>query len=226
MDISAPPNCSTEALENALRMEREFIQRVLLGPQRGNLTVIGHLMENSAQNQSPNLPMPFGGCAPNWQNSRIQQQQQQIGTVETRQNTDGMTKLVEGTNLAEEWQKILARPRRRLTGCRVCGRHSQYCYYGAKCCESCKQFFRRSVAKQIRFTCFGDQKCQINEEGIRCRGCRLEKCLMAGMDPKMVNAEQNESHAQFLAWLEQRKRSAIMRTEEVLIYQQNQQQRN
>ncbi|KAL3112614.1 hypothetical protein niasHT_017981 [Heterodera trifolii] len=99
------------------------------------------------------------------------------------------------------------RPKCQLSNCKICGRQCLYSFYGVKSCESCKQFFRRVVTKQILFTCprrngFGNMA--------KCRGCRLDKCLMAGMNPTLINVPQSDKFKQFLANLEKRKRSAML----------------
>ncbi|KAL3083886.1 hypothetical protein niasHT_036457 [Heterodera trifolii] len=72
---------------------------------------------------------------------------------------------------------------------------------------SCKQFFRRVVTKQILFTC--PRRNGIGNM-VKCRGCRLDKCLVAGMDPTMINVPQSDKFKQFLANLEKRKRSTML----------------
>uniref|UniRef100_A0A183C7R3 Nuclear receptor domain-containing protein n=1 Tax=Globodera pallida TaxID=36090 RepID=A0A183C7R3_GLOPA len=107
-------------------------------------------------------------------------------------------------------KKSVGRPKRPLSNCKVCGRPSLYCYYGVKCCESCKQFFHRVVAKQTLFNCFGRKRCRIEENWIRCRGCRLDKCLLVGMDPTKINVV-NDRFGHFLTILELRRRNVLER---------------
>ncbi|KAL3112621.1 hypothetical protein niasHT_017988 [Heterodera trifolii] len=73
--------------------------------------------------------------------------------------------------------------------------------------RSCKQFFRRVVTKQILLTCP-----RRNGVGnmVKCRGCRLDKCLVAGMDPTLINVPQSDKFKQFLANLENRKLSTML----------------
>jgi len=57
------------------------------------------------------------------------------------------------------------------------GRH-----YGAKSCEGCKGFFKRSIRKKLTYTCRGNQTCSVNKRHRnRCQYCRLQKCLIMGM---------------------------------------------
>ncbi|UYV67428.1 NR2C1 [Cordylochernes scorpioides] len=57
------------------------------------------------------------------------------------------------------------------------GRH-----YGAISCEGCKGFFKRSIRKQLGYTCRGSRDCEVNKHHRnRCQYCRLQKCLAMGM---------------------------------------------
>ena len=57
------------------------------------------------------------------------------------------------------------------------GRH-----YGAKSCEGCKGFFKRSIRKKLVYTCRGSRDCFVNKtHRNRCQYCRLQKCVMMGM---------------------------------------------
>ena len=57
------------------------------------------------------------------------------------------------------------------------GRH-----YGAISCEGCKGFFKRSIRKQLGYTCRGGKDCEVTKHHRnRCQYCRLQKCLSMGM---------------------------------------------
>ena len=57
------------------------------------------------------------------------------------------------------------------------GRH-----YGAISCEGCKGFFKRSIRKQLGYTCRGGKDCEVTKHHRnRCQYCRLQKCLTMGM---------------------------------------------
>ncbi|KAL3083892.1 hypothetical protein niasHT_036463 [Heterodera trifolii] len=45
---------------------------------------------------------------------------------------------------------------------------------------------------------------------VKCRGCRLDKCLVAGLDPTMINVPHSDKFKQFLANLKKRKMSAML----------------
>lgn len=57
------------------------------------------------------------------------------------------------------------------------GRH-----YGAVSCEGCKGFFKRSIRKNLVYTCRGSGECAINKlHRNRCQYCRLQRCIALGM---------------------------------------------
>lgn len=57
------------------------------------------------------------------------------------------------------------------------GRH-----YGAVSCEGCKGFFKRSIRKNLVYTCRSSGECAINKlHRNRCQYCRLQRCISLGM---------------------------------------------
>lgn len=74
--------------------------------------------------------------------------------------------------------------------CIVCGDKASGRHYGVVSCEGCKGFFKRSVRKNVKYTCLGSNSCIVNKTmRNRCQSCRWQKCLAAGMK---VEAVQNE----------------------------------
>ncbi|XP_004546172.1 nuclear receptor subfamily 2 group C member 2 isoform X1 [Maylandia zebra] len=66
--------------------------------------------------------------------------------------------------------------------CVVCGDKASGRHYGAVSCEGCKGFFKRSVRKNLTYSCRSKQDCVINKHHRnRCQFCRLRKCLKMGM---------------------------------------------
>lgn len=66
--------------------------------------------------------------------------------------------------------------------CAVCGDRSSGFHYGVQSCEGCKSFFKRTVQKQLHYTCVENMSCQIDKNNrIRCQFCRFQKCLSLGM---------------------------------------------
>lgn len=66
--------------------------------------------------------------------------------------------------------------------CVVCGDKSSGKHYGQFTCEGCKSFFKRSVRRNLSYTCRGNRNCPIDQHHRnQCQYCRLKKCLKMGM---------------------------------------------
>ncbi|XP_060930530.1 nuclear receptor subfamily 2 group C member 2 [Limanda limanda] len=75
--------------------------------------------------------------------------------------------------------------------CLVCGDKASGRHYGAVSCEGCKGFFKRSVRKNLSYSCRSKQDCVINKHHRnRCQFCRLSKCLKMGMKTDSVQSER------------------------------------
>ena len=78
-----------------------------------------------------------------------------------------------------------------LTGkCSVCSAPAApYPHYGAIVCFSDRAFFRRSIRR--KYDCLRTSGCQWVNDKLEtkywCKKCRLDKCLQAGMMPKLVD---------------------------------------
>ncbi|KPP77349.1 retinoic acid receptor beta 1'-like [Scleropages formosus] len=73
-------------------------------------------------------------------------------------------------------------PPRIYKPCFVCQDKSSGYHYGVSACEGCKGFFRRSVQKNMVYTCHRDKNCIINKvTRNRCQHCRLQRCFSVGM---------------------------------------------
>ncbi|ESO88110.1 hypothetical protein LOTGIDRAFT_126514 [Lottia gigantea] len=71
--------------------------------------------------------------------------------------------------------------------CVVCGDKSSGKHYGQYTCEGCKSFFKRSVRRNLNYTCRGNKNCPIDQHHRnQCQYCRLRKCLKAGMRREAV----------------------------------------
>ncbi|CAI2354971.1 unnamed protein product [Caenorhabditis sp. 36 PRJEB53466] len=69
--------------------------------------------------------------------------------------------------------------------CAICGNRA-FCYnYGVLTCNACKMFFRRVEVDKITYTCKFWNTCSDGLDGIsaekRCKACRFQRCLNAGM---------------------------------------------
>ncbi|XP_006000582.1 retinoic acid receptor alpha-B isoform X2 [Latimeria chalumnae] len=72
--------------------------------------------------------------------------------------------------------------------CFVCQDKSSGYHYGVSACEGCKGFFRRSIQKNMVYTCHRDKNCIINKvTRNRCQYCRLQKCFEVGMSKELRN---------------------------------------
>nr|XP_020471135.1 retinoic acid receptor beta-like isoform X3 [Monopterus albus] len=94
-------------------------------------------------------------------------------------------------------------PPRTYKPCFVCQDKSSGYHYGVSACEGCKTkyqyhhklsnchirgFFRRSVQKNMVYTCHRDRNCIINKiTRNRCQYCRLQRCFAVGMSKKLRN---------------------------------------
>lgn len=71
--------------------------------------------------------------------------------------------------------------------CVVCGDKSSGKHYGQFTCEGCKSFFKRSVRRNLTYTCRGNRNCPIDQHHRnQCQYCRLKKCLKSGMRREAV----------------------------------------
>jgi hypothetical protein len=69
-----------------------------------------------------------------------------------------------------------------VVDCVVCGDKSSGKHYGQFTCEGCKSFFKRSVRRNLSYTCRGNRDCPIDQHHRnQCQYCRLKKCLKVGM---------------------------------------------
>ncbi|XP_032671741.1 COUP transcription factor 2 isoform X2 [Odontomachus brunneus] len=71
--------------------------------------------------------------------------------------------------------------------CVVCGDKSSGKHYGQFTCEGCKSFFKRSVRRNLTYSCRGSRNCPIDQHHRnQCQFCRLKKCLKMGMRREAV----------------------------------------
>lgn len=84
-------------------------------------------------------------------------------------------------------------PPRVYKPCFVCQDKSSGYHYGVSACEGCKGFFRRSIQKNMIYTCHRDKSCVINKvTRNRCQYCRLQKCFEVGMSKESVRNDRNK----------------------------------
>ncbi|KAJ3600423.1 hypothetical protein NHX12_031406 [Muraenolepis orangiensis] len=84
-------------------------------------------------------------------------------------------------------------PPRIYKPCFVCQDKSSGYHYGVSACEGCKGFFRRSIQKNMAYTCHREKVCVINKvTRNRCQSCRLQKCLDVGMSKESVRNDRTK----------------------------------
>ncbi|CAG2099957.1 unnamed protein product [Medioppia subpectinata] len=78
--------------------------------------------------------------------------------------------------------------------CRICGDIACGFHFDALSCESCKSFFRRNALKDMDdIKCFLGRNCEITVGNRkRCKRCRLDKCLAAGMKTHLIYSRKHK----------------------------------
>ncbi|XP_060613985.1 COUP transcription factor 2-like [Anolis sagrei] len=80
--------------------------------------------------------------------------------------------------------------------CLVCGDKASGKHYGQFTCEGCKSFFKRSVRRNLSYTCRASRQCPVDQHHRnQCQHCRLTKCLKVGMRREAVQRGRM-AHAQ------------------------------
>ena len=91
--------------------------------------------------------------------------------------------------------------------CLVCGDRASGKHYGIVACEGCKGFFKRSIRKNLHYSCQGNGACPINKvHRNRCQRCRLKKCLTMGMKREgRLEKYIDQNNAPFILFFEAQK---------------------
>ncbi|XP_038598116.1 LOW QUALITY PROTEIN: retinoic acid receptor RXR-beta [Tachyglossus aculeatus] len=75
--------------------------------------------------------------------------------------------------------------------CAICGDRSSGKHYGVSSCEGCKGFFKRTIRKDLTYTCRDNRDCTVDKrQRNRCQYCRYQKCLATGMKREAVQEER------------------------------------
>uniref|UniRef100_A0A8C9X8D0 Retinoid X receptor beta n=1 Tax=Sander lucioperca TaxID=283035 RepID=A0A8C9X8D0_SANLU len=78
--------------------------------------------------------------------------------------------------------------------CAICGDRSSGKHYGVYSCEGCKGFFKRTVRKDLTYTCRDSKDCMVDKrQRNRCQYCRYQKCLAMGMKREAVQEERQRN---------------------------------
>ncbi|XP_063287628.1 retinoic acid receptor RXR-beta isoform X1 [Pelobates fuscus] len=71
--------------------------------------------------------------------------------------------------------------------CAICGDRSSGKHYGVYSCEGCKGFFKRTIRKDLTYTCRDNKDCVVDKrQRNRCQYCRYQKCLATGMKREAI----------------------------------------
>ncbi|XP_028280612.1 retinoic acid receptor RXR-beta-A-like isoform X3 [Parambassis ranga] len=77
--------------------------------------------------------------------------------------------------------------------CIICGDRSSGKHYGVYSCEGCKGFFKRTVRKDLSYTCRDNKECLVDKrQRNRCQYCRYQKCLAMGMKREDIRCNRTE----------------------------------
>ncbi|KAM9076055.1 retinoic acid receptor RXR-beta isoform X1 [Balaenoptera ricei] len=75
--------------------------------------------------------------------------------------------------------------------CAICGDRSSGKHYGVYSCEGCKGFFKRTIRKDLTYSCRDNKDCTVDKrQRNRCQYCRYQKCLATGMKREAVQEER------------------------------------
>ncbi|XP_076438530.1 retinoic acid receptor RXR-alpha-B-like [Babylonia areolata] len=79
-----------------------------------------------------------------------------------------------------------------LAACLVCGDRASGYHYSVFSCEGCKGFFKRTVQKNLQYSCKDSGTCAINKfTRNSCQHCRFNKCLGMGMKKEAVREDRS-----------------------------------
>ena len=85
--------------------------------------------------------------------------------------------------------------------CVVCADKSSGKHYGQVTCEGCKSFFKRSVRRNLTYTCRGNKNCPIDQHHRnQCQHCRLKKCFKMGMRKEAVQPGRVPPHQSLMGY--------------------------
>ena len=87
-----------------------------------------------------------------------------------------------GNACAGQTQQSSNQQQQNSIECVVCGDKSSGKHYGQFTCEGCKSFFKRSVRRNLSYSCRASRQCPIDQHHRnQCQYCRLRKCIKMGM---------------------------------------------
>ncbi|CAL2042164.1 unnamed protein product [Caenorhabditis brenneri] len=79
--------------------------------------------------------------------------------------------------------------------CKICSSPGNGCHFGVDACRGCTSFFRRTIVQEKKYFCNEDETCNIQNLALdmsqKCRKCRFDKCLEAGMRKEAVQKHRD-----------------------------------
>ena len=135
-----------------------------------NLQEIFHTTKDNAGNYNSNIRL-IDGNSFEFMRPTMEFSLQQQHPVQTAGMKD-LSRQVKLELQQDEEEKI----------CAICSDKATGRHYKVYSCEGCKNFFRRSVRKDVKYVCPAYGKCAVHkDQRTRCKACRLKKCLKVGM---------------------------------------------
>nr|XP_027197062.1 steroid receptor seven-up, isoforms B/C-like [Dermatophagoides pteronyssinus] len=115
-------------------------------------------------------------------NNRVNLHQRNMATMNSQQQPQGSTNCVTTVSASSTTNN-----NQISVECVVCGDKSSGKHYGQFTCEGCKSFFKRSVRRNLTYSCRGNRNCPVDQHHRnQCQYCRLRKCLKMGMRREAV----------------------------------------
>ncbi|XP_062611341.1 retinoic acid receptor RXR-alpha-B-like [Saccostrea cucullata] len=139
-----------------------------------------------------------------------------LGSPEIQINSQGMTvsshAVVSAASVHSPSNEMVVQPIIQVTGvnddtqvytggedpsansspCMICNDRGSGYHYSVFSCEGCKGFFKRSVQKNLVYTCKNDGNCIINKfTRNNCQYCRFVKCTQMGMKREAVREDRS-----------------------------------
>jgi len=164
---SVSPGCGTAGMhvDEIQQQQRNGLTSPAAGRQ---LTTPMHGGASSTSSQLHHHPVQSASRLP--QNSHHPQQHSDVTSV-----TDPSRHSDQTTATGTDRLQLSAE-------CIVCGDKSSGKHYGVLTCEGCKSFFKRSVRRNLTYTCRSSRNCPVDQHHRnQCQHCRLKKCLKVGM---------------------------------------------
>lgn len=123
------------------------------------------------------------------------QDQREVPNQESAKNASGNEN--EAANvLLERMQCQLGQ--QDVDRCAVCNDVASGIHYGVRSCSACKGFFRRSIMKNMRYTCRGNQNCPLDRfKRNNCPRCRFDKCILVGMQRSRIEGPRKRMSFSF-----------------------------